>query len=208
MTDKAVATLIITAGVHTNRTFLARSFGNMLLELGFDVDMSKVGQDDIEPGMGGIVDKDENFGDPSGVVGKYLMSEHFVGTPIRLDHPVVQASAPAQPLVRPAVPQLLERRDVGVAVLGTPNIGKSTLLRMFGDFLKSKEVSEDRISYAMIGEDYFEHWTSEELMHNLQQIKAKTLVRIYTRRSYGSEQFAMILASTDGYEAPEEPTGA
>jgi hypothetical protein len=205
MSDKAkvVATLLITAGVHTNRTFLARSFGNMLIELGFDVDMSNVAQDDIEPGMGGIVDKDENFGDPTAPVGRYLMSEHFVGTPIQLDH----SAGKPQPLVRPAVPQLLERRDTGIAILGTPNIGKSTLLRMFGDFLKSKEVSDDRISYSMIGEDYFEHWTTEQLMHNLQAIKANTIVRIYTRRSYGSEQYAMIMASTDGYKAPEEAVG-
>lgn len=204
MTDKAIATLIVTAGVHTNRTFIARSFGNMLAELGVEVDMSNVAQDDIEPSMGGIVDKDETFGDTTGVVGKYLMSEHFVGTPIRID----PGHGEKRPLVRPAVPQLLERRDTGIAVLGPPNIGKSTLLRVFGDFLKSKEVSDDRISYSMIGEDYFEHWTIEQLMHNLQSIKANTLVRIYTRRSYGSEQYAMIMASTDGYKAPEEPTGA
>lgn len=196
MADKAVVNLIITAGIHTNRSFVARSFAQMLTELGFEVDMSHVGVHDYEPHVGG--EKDEDIeASPSA---KFKLSEHYVGTPIQLD----QTRGVPQPLVRPAVPQLLGRDETSVAVLGGPNTGKSTLLHMFGDFLKSKEVEEECIQYAMIGEDYFAAWSSEELMHNMQNVKANSRVVFYTRRSYASEPLEMVLASTDGYSVTKE----
>lgn len=197
MTDKAVATIIITAGHSTNRSFLARSFGNMLVQLGFEVDLSHVGQHDIEPPSMDVVEKIEVVDGTLGT--KYLMSEHRIGAPIQLDN---QRNKP-QAFVRPAVPQLLERHEVSVAVLGGPNIGKSTLLYMFGDFLKSREVDQERIKYTTLGEDYFAEWPAEALLDNMRQIKAKTKVVIYTRRSYGSESMAMLMATTDGHQ-PEQ----
>lgn len=196
MSEKAEAILIITAGVHTNRSYVARSFANHLTELGVEVDLSHVGHDDIDH-AGVVMDKEEEF--ESGEHSRFTLSEHYVGIPIQLEPTV---SKP-QPLVRPAVPTLLDRQETGVAVLGGPNIGKSTLLHMFGDFLKSNHVDEERIKYAMIGEDYFSEWSTEELMHNLRKIKTSTKVVIYTRRSYTAEPLQLVLSSTDGYKAEQ-----
>ena len=196
MAEKSTVSIIITAGYHTNRSYLARSFAKMLTELGFEVDLSHVGVIDIEPPCdvekGPVIDPNSNA--------KFSLSEHYLGTPIQLE-PLPYGKA--QPLVRPAVPQLMGRDEVGIAAIGGPNTGKSTLLHMFGDLLESEEVESEQIKYDMISEDYFAEWSTEELLHNMQKIKSSTKVVLYTRKSYASEPLALVLASTDNYVQTE-----
>lgn len=199
MSNKVDLQVIITAGFGTNRSFLARDFGHMLTNLGFEVDLSRVAVVDSEPPC------DVEKGPVLGTNGQYkfVISEHYVGTPINLNPP---GGAPARgPMVRPAVPQLIDRNQTSISVLGGPNTGKTTVMDMLCDYLKSKEVSDEQIERIAIGEDYYR--TGEELMHNIQQIKPLVRIVIYTRRAFTAVPLDLLLESCDGHEVPKEPTG-
>jgi hypothetical protein len=194
MADKTIVRIIITAGVHTNRTYIARKFGMILGEINFDVDLSNVPASDNEPHLPG--EKEEDVA--AGVGTRFLLSEHRLGTPFVLD----QGRPAPKPLVRPAVQHLFEPRHTGFAVIGGPNCGKSTLIDLFADFLKSEGMADELITKQLIGEDF--EWTKEQLLENMRSIKQRIQVVFYTRRAYGSEHLEPLLSTTDGYNVEKE----
>jgi hypothetical protein len=196
MSNKKEVIVIITAGFATNRGFLARSFGNHLTSLGIEVDLSHVGTEDTE--CVGRSSKDELFAGT--MMYKYVLSEHYVTSPsITLD-PVRD---PPKVRVRPPVQHPVNVHETCVAVLGAVNTGKSVVMRTIGEFLKSKEVAEDRIEYTTLREDYFAEWSMEELLHIVENVKTSTKVVFYTRQSSNSNTLESVLASTENYKAEQ-----
>lgn len=195
MSEKKEVIVIITAGFQTNRSFLARSLGNHLSSLGFEVDLSDVRHEDTE--CDGSRFKGEVYAPDRPY--KYVMTEHYVSTPIQMD--------PARPLppilVRPHVERYWDRFETNIAVLGKANTGKSTLLRLCGDFLLSKEVDKERVDYTGLREAYFAEWSTEELMYLVDRVKEVTKVIIHTRQSRTSEALEAILTTTEKPKAEQ-----
>jgi hypothetical protein len=203
MSQKQDVTVIITAGFNTNRSYVARCFAQTLTDLGVEVDMTAVGVVDIEPPCdvekGPQMEMGEGF--------RYILSEHMLSIPFQLEPSAEKPVTEAQFRVKPAVPHAFPFNQTGIAVIGRANTGKSTIINLFNDFLKSKGVEQDQIEFQMM--DIVGHEVVQEnLRECLANIKSRVRVKIYTRMAKRSSPLEAVLATTDGYTKLKEAADA
>lgn len=197
MSDKQQVAVIITAGYNTNRTYVARCFAQTLTELGVEVDMTSIGLVDDEPPCdvekGPQMEMGEGF--------RYVLSEHMLSVPFQLDIPCGQELKEPTYYVKPAVQHSFPFNQTGIAVIGRANTGKSTIINLFSDFLKSKGVEGDQIEFNMydtVGHEVVQ----ENLRECLAKVKHRIVVKMYTRRTLRSNSLDVMMRTFDGYKEP------
>lgn len=185
MSDKQTVHVIVTAPFATNRGYLARTMATHLVSHGLDVDVSGVPVVDIEPPCdvekGPVIDEFATF----------HFSEHFIGRTFALTATEAQTTA-----IKPAPQSTFHRQGHGIAVLGAANSGKSTIISLLSDQLRSTERGiKQAHSFKMIGEE--SPTPIEQAVRNVERIKDRIVVVFHVRRAKLSASLDEVLAACD-----------
>lgn len=185
MSNKETVYVIVTAPFATNRGYLARTMATHLTSYGLDVDVSNVPVLDVEPPCdvekGPVIDEFATF----------HFSEHFIGRTFALSVTEPQTTA-----IKPAPQQTFHRQGHGIAVLGTANSGKSTIISLLSDQLRSTERGiKQPHSFKMIGEE--SPTPIEQAVRNVERIKDRIKVVFHVRRSKLNASLDEVLAECD-----------
>ena len=192
MSDKQTIHVIVTAPFATNRGYLARTMATHLASHGLDVDVSRVPVVDIEPPCdvekGPVVDEFATF----------HFSEHFTGYTFALS-----SAEPRTIAIKPAPQQTFHRQGHGIAVMGVANSGKSTIISLLSDQLRSTERGiKQAHSFKMIGEE--SPTPIEQAVRNVERIKDRIVVVFHVRRSKLNATLDEVLAECDRVTKVEE----
>jgi hypothetical protein len=189
MEEKAVVSVIITAGWKVNRTYLARLFADFISnELGLETDISHLGLVDSEPPC------DVEKGPFCSAGDRFILSEHSLNVPFRLDpqDPVPEA------VVRPGLPPALWGNEILVSVIGAPNAGKGTLISAFWQMLDARaDLRDNVIEYRMLDHGETMPLSVDRLKLQVERIRPRVKVVLYTRRAVLGTALSEVLKSTD-----------
>lgn len=180
--------VILSTPFTTNRAFLARMLHSYFVKKGLEqVSIENVPVVDYEPPC------DVEKGPVIAGRSSFVISEHQMCRPHRLD-----ADSPEPPFVcRPSVPQQFGAGASGIAVIGSPNCGKSTIMKLIVDCLAEAEVSRtcpQRIE-TLGDEPLPTSWMAEQ---NVPRLNEREIgIYFHVRRSISHSTLEEILASCD-----------
>lgn len=191
MSQNKQVNVIITTPFGTNRAFLTRMIHSYLTTKGLTrVNIDNVPVVDIEPPC------DVEKGPVLASNSIFVISEHQLCRQFKLE----PDSDEPPTVCRPPITQQIGRGVNGIAVIGTHNTGKSTIMKLIVECLNEAEVSRahpQRIE--TIGNEALPTaWMAEQAVPRLNEREIEVIIHV--RRSISQSSLEQILESCDKVE--------